>query len=78
MRNIKAKFFDGVLIPQERLDLKEGADVVIAITASPPDRPLEALRATAGAWKGTHDPEALKRAIYAGRRTRRSRPQPKL
>ena len=49
MRNIKAKFFDGVLIPQERLDLKEGADVVIAITASPPDRPLEALRATAGA-----------------------------
>ena len=76
MRTIKAKFFEGVLIPQERLDLKEGADVVIAITA-PPDRTLEALRATAGAWKGTHDPEALKQAIYAGRRTL-SRPQPKL
>ncbi len=77
MRNIKAKFFEGVLIPQERLDLKEGADVVIAITGPPPDRTLETLRATAGAWKGTHDPEALKQAIYTGRRTL-SRPQPKL
>ncbi len=70
MRNIRAKFFDGVLIPQERLDLKEGADVVLAITVPPPGRTLEALRTTAGAWKRTHDPEALKRAIYAGRTLR--------
>ncbi len=69
MRNIKAKFSEGVLIPQERLDLKEGVDVVISIAASPQGRTLEALRTTAGAWKGTHDPEALKQAIYAGRRT---------
>lgn len=77
MRNIKAKFSEGVLIPQEKLDLKEGVDVVISIADSPQGRTLEALRTTAGAWKGTHDSEALKQAIYAGRRTL-SRPQPKL
>lgn len=39
------------------------AYVVISIADPPPDRTLKALRATAGAWKGTHDPEALKQSL---------------
>ena len=77
MRNIKARFSKGVLVPQERLDLEEGEDVLISIADLPAEDILRALRATAGAWKGTHDPEALKQAIYSGQRTT-SRPQPKL
>ncbi len=63
MRHVKAMFSKGVLIPQERLDLEEGRQVAISIADLPPDRTLKALRATAGAWKGTHDPEALKQAL---------------
>lgn len=77
IRHIKAKFSKGVLIPQQRLDLEEGEDVLISIADRPAERTIEALRATAGAWKGTHDPEALKQAIYSDRR-KTSRPQPKL
>ncbi len=86
IRNIKAKFSKGVLIPHEKLALEEGKEVVISIADPSPlpvhctqtgERTLEVLRATAGAWKGTHDPEALKQAIYSDRRIT-SRPQPKL
>ena len=67
MRHVKAMFSKGVLIPQERLDLEEGRQVVISIADPSPERTLDALRATAGAWQGTHDPEALKRALYSDR-----------
>lgn len=63
MRHVKAMFSKGVILPQERLDLEEGRQVVISIADPPPDRTLKALRATAGAWKGTPDPEALKQAL---------------
>lgn len=60
------------------MELKEGDEVRVII----PDRAkgkrvIEALRATAGAWKGTHDPEELKRDIYADRLISTS-PEPKL
>ena len=77
IRGVKATFSKGVLIPQESLDLEEGENVVLSISGAPAERSLEVLRATAGAWKGTHDPDALKQAIYSDRRTA-SRPRPKL
>ena len=77
IRGVKATFSKGVLIPQESLDLEEGESVVLSISDAPAERALEVLRATAGAWKGTHDPDALKQAIYSDRRTA-SRPRPKL
>ena len=67
MRHVKAMFSKGVLIPQERLDLEEGGQVVISIADSSPERTLGALRSTAGAWKGTHNAETLKQAIYSNR-----------
>ncbi len=67
LRHVKAMFSKGVLIPQERLDLKEGRQVVIPIADPSPERTLDALRSTSGAWKGTHDPEVLKQTLYSDR-----------
>ncbi len=77
-REIRARFSKGKIEPLEEVDLKEGEEVRVII----PDRlkgkrVIEALRATAGAWKGTHDPEELKRNIYADRLIS-SRPAPEL
>ena len=76
-KSVRAVFSGGVLIPRERLNLEEGEDVLLTIAEPSAERSLEVLNSTAGAWKGTHDPEALKQSIYASRRTT-SRPQPKL
>ena len=67
-REIRARFSKGKIEPLEDVDLIEGEEVMVII----PDRDkgkavIAALRATAGAWKGTHDPEELKRNIYADR-----------
>ena len=68
--NVRARFSEGVLSPLEPLDLEEGAEVTVSIEDAPSsDRPVRALRATAGAWKGRHDPEELKRVIYEARLT---------
>ncbi len=76
--NVRARFSDGVLTPMEPLDLAEGEEVTVSIEdAPPPDRTIRALRATAGAWKGSHDPEELKRMLYEARVTG-SREAPKL
>lgn len=76
-RSVKAIFSEGVLIPQESLDLEEGENVILSVVGQSVERSLEALRASAGAWKGTNDPEALKESIYCSR-SRNSRPQPRL
>ena len=68
--NIRARFSEGMLRPLEPLDLEEGAEVTVSIEDAPaPDRSVRALRATAGAWKGQHDPGELKRVIYEARQT---------
>ena len=76
-KSVRAKFSGGVLVPQETLDLEEGENVILSIAGPPAERSVEALRASAGAWKGTHEPEALKERIYSNRRTT-SRPRPRL
>lgn len=76
-RNVKAIFSGGVLIPQENLTLEEGENVILSIAEHSVERSLAALRASAGAWEGTHDPDVLKEKIYSDRR-RDSRPRPKL
>ena len=77
-KEIRARFSKGKIEPLEEVDLEEGEEVRVIM----PDRAkaktvIEALRATAGAWKGTHDPEELKRNIYADRLIS-ARPKPKL
>ncbi len=70
LRTIRAKFTDGALKPLQKLDLEEGAEVILSIEDTPSsDRTIRALRASAGAWKGKHDPEELKRTLYKARIT---------
>jgi predicted DNA-binding antitoxin AbrB/MazE fold protein len=77
-KEIRARFSRGIIEPLEELDLPEGAEVIISVReALSAERTLKALRASAGAWSGTHDPEELKRNIYADRLIN-TRPEPKL
>jgi predicted DNA-binding antitoxin AbrB/MazE fold protein len=85
IRTIKARFRDGFFEPLEKLEFEEGE--IVSITVTPltvteritikENEVLDALRMTAGAWKGSMDPEGLKRSIYSNRLLR-SRPEPKL
>ncbi len=79
-REIRARFTKGVIEPLEGVELEEGEELTILITISERlkvERVRAALRASAGGWKGTHDPEELKRNIYADRLIN-TRPEPKL
>ena len=75
---VKARFSNGVLTPLEPLELEDGEEVTVSIEGdTSPDRAIHALRATAGAWKGNHDPEELKQMLYEARLTG-SREMPEL
>jgi predicted DNA-binding antitoxin AbrB/MazE fold protein len=77
-KEFRARFSKGVLQPLEAVDLKEGEEVRVIVTERPKGRGmLEALRASAGGWKGLIDAEELKRNIYADRLIS-TRPEPKL
>ena len=57
-KEFRARFLHGVLEPLEAVDPKEGEEVRVII----PERPqgkgmIEALRASAGGWKGLIDAE---------------------
>ena len=77
-KEIRARFSKGMLEPLEAVDLKEGEEVRVIIAERPKGRGMiEALRASAGGWKGLVDAEELKRNIYADRLIS-TRPEPKL
>ena len=81
LKTVRAKFVNGTIIPVEPLDVEDGAELSITVDVSPQHsdaaRVRKALRATAGAWKGNHDPEELKRMLYEARLTG-SREMPEL
>ncbi len=67
---VKAKFTNGSIIPLERLDIEEGAELSVDIDIRPRRSDKERMKRTmsaAGGWKGHHDPEELKRALYEAR-----------
>ena len=80
---IRARVRRGTLELLEKINLPEGTEVSITILETPARSDtekrgmLEALRATAGGWKGLIDAEELKRNIYAGRLIT-TRPEAKL
>ena len=80
---VRARFKAGVLELLDKVDLSEGAEVSVTIIESSPkentsgETMREALKATAGAWKGLIDAEELKRHIYEDRLID-TRPVPKL
>ena len=69
---LKARFSEGVLKPLERLDLEEGAEVLITLDPEPAETGEQRRRrskASAGAWSRPEDGERLKRALYEARIT---------
>ena len=77
-KEFRARFSHGVLEPLDAVDLKEGEEVKVIIAERPQGKGMiEALRASAGGWKGLIDAEELKRNIYADRLIS-TRPEPKL
>ncbi len=74
-KTIKAKFTDGVLVPLEPVEFEEGDEILISFatgTGGRSEKPskeqtIAALRETSGAWRGSHDPEELKRRIFSER-----------
>ncbi len=68
---VKATYSKGAIVPLKPLDIEEGADLSISVEVewrtSRAKRGFKALRATAGRWKGAHDPDELIRDIYQAR-----------
>ena len=70
-KKLRAKFSNGVLMPLDKLDLEEGAEVTVSIDDEPElsleDR-VEILRSTAGAWADNSEYwENFKEYIYEAR-----------
>ena len=70
---VKATYSKGAIVPLKPLDIEEGADLSISVEVESrtarAKRGLKALRATAGRWKGTRDPDELIRDVYQARLT---------
>jgi predicted DNA-binding antitoxin AbrB/MazE fold protein len=67
-KTIKARFSKGMIEPLEKVEIKEGGEITISILEAPP-KPVkinfsEALKKTAGGWKGLIDCDELIRNIY--------------
>ena len=80
-KTIKARFSKGMIEPLEKVEIREGEEITISILEAPP-RPVkvsfsEALKKTAGGWKGLIDCDELIRNIYNDRLVT-TRPEVKL
>ncbi|MDE2837746.1 MAG: antitoxin family protein [Chloroflexota bacterium] len=67
---LKARFSKGVLKPLERLDLKEGTEVLITLdigAAETGEQRRRRSKASAGAWGNPDDGERLKRVLQEAR-----------
>ena len=68
---VRARYKKGAIMPLEPLDIEEGASLRVSVEvesrASRTERGLKALRAAAGGWKGSHNPDELIRNIYEAR-----------
>lgn len=65
-RTIKARFAKGVIEPLEDIGIKEGDEITITILEAP-EKELDPVDATFGAWKDTVDCDELIKNIYADR-----------
>ena len=65
-REIRGRFSKGKIEPLEKIDLKEGDEVIITIREEKPV--TRAFERAAGGWKGTLDFEAFLKDLYASRR----------
>ena len=68
IQSIRATYTDGVLKPRARLNLEDGAEVMVTIstTTISEDR-LQVMRSSAGSWEGDVGAEEMIDDIYADR-----------
>ena len=78
---IRARVFRGMIEPLEKVDIREGEEIVISISKAPSKRVKksfsDALKRTAGGWKDLIDCDELIKNIYADRLVT-TRPEVKL
>ncbi len=75
IKDVRAQYHRGKLVPLQPLDIKEGEVVTIRVEVETPEehaervkRGREAMKRAAGGWKGQHDdPDELIREIYQAR-----------
>ncbi len=67
-REIRGRFSKGKIEPLEKIDLKEGDEVIITIPEEKPD--TGAFERAAGGWKGLVDTDALLRDFKESRKVR--------
>ena len=68
--SVRAVYRDGALVPLNYVDIEDGDVVSLTIEVESErskEESFERMKSAAGAWKGQHDPEELKRMIYASR-----------
>lgn len=67
-RTIKARYHAGKLEPMEPLELEEGKEVTITVTAVEPSPTAgDPITASAGAWKNLLDCEQFEKDVYESR-----------
>lgn len=70
-KTIRAKFSKGMIEPLEKVDVREGEEIVISISKAPSKRPKrrvsDALKKTAGTWKDLVDCDELIKNVYNDR-----------
>ena len=78
IKEVRARYSNGHLELLEKLNIEEGAEVIVTISDHRKGTGMSAaLEATAGAWKDLINCDELKRNIYADR-TISTRPIPRL
>ena len=68
--NVRAVYKNGSLTPLGHVDIEDGDVVSLTIEVESKlskEERIKKSQSAAGAWKGKHDPEELKRMIYASR-----------
>ena len=68
-KEIRARYSKGVIEPLEKLELREGQEIIISVKEVPSEAASkDAFERSAGGWKGTLDFEAYLKDLYASRR----------
>jgi len=68
-KEIRARYSGGVIEPLEKLELKDGQEIIISIKEVPSKAASEnAFERAAGSWKGTLDFGEYLKDLYASRR----------
>jgi predicted DNA-binding antitoxin AbrB/MazE fold protein len=77
-KTIKARYRRGIIEPLEKLDIKEGQELIVIISENLEEiNNKDALDVTFGGWTDLVDAEELKKNIYADRQIS-TRPEVKL